>query len=67
MVRVALAVKASARTAEREPTAVLELGAAGDWSVKNSRARRVPPLRGPCRRFTTGLLPMFPLVSAPVL
>lgn len=46
MVRVALAVKASARTAEREPTAVLELGAAGDWSVKNSRARRVPPPAG---------------------
>jgi hypothetical protein len=38
VVLVALAVNACAQTAEKEPAAVLELGAAGDLSVKDSSA-----------------------------
>src|ERR1035441_1245059 len=34
----ALAVQARAQAAEKEPAAVLELGAAGNWSVKDASA-----------------------------
>lgn len=38
VVLFALAVQACAQTANKEPAAVLELGAAGDWSVKDLTA-----------------------------
>lgn len=38
IVLVVLAVPACAQTTEKESAAVLELGSAGDWSVKDSRA-----------------------------